>query len=180
MTLFDTVIERNAQFAQTDFKPELRMMPSADTIVVGCVDPRVDPAVVLGLAQGETAVIRNVGGRVNPALIETLEILKVVAEAGGRQGGVRNLILLQHTDCGIIGCYHHAPDMLAHSMGVETADLDGLAITDPHKAVAHDIAAVKADPKFADDLVVSGMVYDVKSGRVEVVAPAAPLRAAAD
>lgn len=30
------------------------------------------------------------------------------------------------------------------------------------------------------DVVVSGMVYDVKSGRVEVVAPAAPLRAAAD
>ncbi|WP_425343349.1 carbonic anhydrase [Pseudofrankia saprophytica] len=35
-------------------------------MVVGCVDPRVDPTHVLGLEQGEAAVIRNVGGRITP------------------------------------------------------------------------------------------------------------------
>jgi carbonic anhydrase len=35
-------------------------------MVVGCVDPRVDPAHVLGLSNGEAAIIRNVGGRITP------------------------------------------------------------------------------------------------------------------
>jgi len=152
------------------------MMPSAGTIVVGCVDPRVDPALVLGLKQGEAAVIRNVGGRVDKHLMETLGVLRVVAKAAGREVGLRNLVLLHHTDCGIIGCHHHAPDLLAPHLGVDTAQLDDLAIDDPYKAVAHDVATLRADDQLPDKAVVSGLVYDVKTGRIETVVPPAPLR----
>ena len=172
------MLERNRHFAGTAFDPELKIMPSTGTIVVGCVDPRVDPADVLGLKPGEAAVIRNVGGRVNRPMMETLAILRVVAKAAGREGGVGNLVLLQHTDCGIIGCYHHAPDLLAQHMGVETSSLEGLAITDPHKSVVLDIAALRASSQLPDGLVVSGLVYDVATGRVETVVPPAPLRLA--
>src|SRR5271156_4261954 len=141
MDINETFAERNAHFAETEFAPELKMMPSAGTIVVGCVDPRVDPALVLGLKQGEAAVIRNVGGRVDEHLLETLGVLRVVAKAAGREGGLRNLVLLHHTDCGIIGCYHHAPELLAGHLGVETSALGDLAIDDPYKSVALDIAA---------------------------------------
>ncbi len=99
MDFLETMIDRNARFAESGFAPELKMLPSTGTIVVGCVDPRVDPAEVLGLEQGEVAVIRNVGGRVNKPLMETLAILRVVAKAAGREAGVRNLVLLHHTDC---------------------------------------------------------------------------------
>jgi len=83
MDFLETMIARNARFAETAFAPELKILPSAGTIVVGCVDPRVDPAYVLGLEQGEVAVIRNVGGRITPALLETLAVLRVVAKAAG-------------------------------------------------------------------------------------------------
>lgn len=172
------MLERNAHFADTAFDPELKMMPSTSTIVLGCVDPRVDPVEVLGLKQGEVAVIRNVGGRVNKPMMETLAILRVVARAAGREGEARNLVLLHHTDCGIIGCYHHAPDLLAQHMGVETAALKSLAITDPHKSVVLDIAALRANPQLPDGVVVSGLVYDVATGRIETVVPPAPLRQA--
>ena len=176
MDFHDIMIERNARFAETDFKRELKMLPSTGTIIVGCVDPRVDPAYVLGLEQGEAAVIRNVGGRIDKHLVETLAVLRIVAKAAGREGGVRNLVLLHHTDCGIIGCYRHAPDLLARYLGVETAALDDLAITEPRKAVAQDVAALKAYEQLSNDVVVSGLVYDVKTGRVETVVPPAPLR----
>ena len=172
------MLERNARFVETTFDPHLKMMPSTGTIVVGCVDPRVDPVDVLGLKPGEAAVIRNVGGRVHKPLMETLAILRVLAKAAGREGGVRNLVLLHHTDCGIIGCYRHAPDLLARHMGVETEALEGLEITDPHKSVVLDIVALRANPQLPDGIVVSGLVYDVAMGRVETVAPPAPLRQA--
>lgn len=175
MDFLDVMLERNAQFAETGFSPELKMMPSTGTIVLGCVDPRVDPVHVLGLKQGETAVIRNVGGRVNKPLMETLGLLRALAKGAGREGA-RNLVLLHHTDCGIIGCLHQAPELLAQHMGVETAGLDALEITDPYKSVAHDIAALKTSPQLPDGVVVTGLVYDVKTGRVEVAVPPAPLR----
>ena len=46
------MLERNAHFAETAFDPELKMMPSTGTIVVGCVDPRVDPVEVLARLRG--------------------------------------------------------------------------------------------------------------------------------
>lgn len=172
------MLERNAHYAESTFDPELKMLPSTGTIVVGCVDPRVDPVDVLGLMPGEVAVIRNVGGRVNKPLMETLAILRIVAKASGREGGVKNLVLLHHTDCGIIGCYHHAPDLLAQHMGVETSALEALDITDPHKSVVRDIAALRANSQLPDGVIVSGLVYDVTTGRIEAVVPPSPLRQA--
>jgi carbonic anhydrase len=177
MDFNDVILERNADFANTGFAPELKMMPSTGTVVVGCVDPRVDPVNVLGLKQGEAAVIRNVGGRLNKSLLETLAVLSVVAKAAGRPDGARNLVLLQHTDCGIIGCHKHAPDLLAKHLGVETAALDDLAITEPYEAVALDVAALRANKALPDGMIVSGLVYDVKTGRIKTVVPPAPLRA---
>jgi len=179
MDFFEQLIERNARFAETSFRPELKMMPSAGTIVIGCVDPRVDPFAVLGLEQGETAVIRNVGGRVDKRLLETLAVLRVVAKANGAQSGVRNLVLLHHTDCGIIGCYHQAPELLARHLEVDAERLEAFEITDPHKSVLRDISALRADNGLPDGVIVTGLVYDVKTGRVEAVAPPAPLRPAA-
>src|SRR5262249_12330951 len=105
--------------------------------------------------------------------------LSVLAKAAGRAGGARNLVLLQHTDCGIIGCHKHAPALLAKHLGVETDALDGLAITEPYKAVALDVAALRANRDLPDSLVVSGLVYDVKTRQVPTVVPQAPLRQSA-
>ena len=176
MHFLEQLTARNALFAGTAFEPGLKMMPSTGTIVVGCVDPRVDPAVVLGLEQGEAAVIQNVGGRVTPNLIETLGVLRVVAQAAGREGGIRNIVLLHHTDCGIIGCYHQAPDLLARHLGVDVSDLDDLAVTNPMDAVAHDIATLRKTRQLADTIMVSGLVYDVETGLVETVIAPSPLR----
>ncbi|MDR5782365.1 hypothetical protein QCE63_23470 [Caballeronia sp. LZ065] len=75
------------------------------------------------------------------------------------------------TDCGITDCYHHAPRLLAKHMGVTEEMLDALAVTDPYRAVAHDVAALRAHPNLPRGATVSGLVYDVKSGRVETVVP---------
>ena len=131
MSFLDTLIARNAAFASAGFSADLKMLPSRKTIILGCVDPRVDPVDVLGLEPGEAVVIRNIGGRINAPLLETMAILRTVAQAAGKDIGPGwYLVVLHHTDCGSIGCLHHAPDQLAKHLGVTLAGSGALAISD--------------------------------------------------
>ncbi len=102
MAVIDTLNQRNTAFALAGFHPELKILPSLKTMIIGCVDPRVDPFDLLGLKPGEAAIIRNVGGRVVPSTLETLAMLRVVSQVcGGDLGPGWNLIVLHPTDCGI-------------------------------------------------------------------------------
>ena len=177
MEFVDTLMARNAEFAGHGFSADLKILPSARTLIIGCVDPRVDPMDILKLKPGEAAVIRNVGGRINPAMLETLGLLRAVSKAAGQEVGAGwNLIVLHHTDCGIVGCYKHAPDLLARHMGVARDQLEALAINDPYEAVAVDVAALRATPQLPDAFTLSGLVYDVATGKIETVVPPGPLR----
>ncbi len=181
MTPVDSLIEGNAAFAAKMFDANLKIMPTMKTIIVGCADPRVDPEIVLGLVNGDAAVIRNIGGRVDPGTLATMALLRsVVQDRGGDLGAGWNLVVLHHTDCGIKNCRNHAPDLLARHMGVEPSELAALAIDDPYEAVVMDVAALKANPNLPAALVVTGLVYDVATGRVRIVVPSAPIRQASD
>jgi len=48
-----TLTARNADFARHGFVRSASMMPGLKTMVIGCADPRVDPAHVLGLGNGD-------------------------------------------------------------------------------------------------------------------------------
>ncbi len=97
MGVVETLTGRNADFAKTQFTEGLRMMPALKTIVIGCVDPRVDPEAVLGAEPGEIATIRNVGGRVTPRTLEEMMMLRKVTQAAGGDLGLGwEVIVLQH------------------------------------------------------------------------------------
>jgi carbonic anhydrase len=177
MSVIDTLLQRNDSFATSEFSSGLSIVPSMKTMIIGCVDSRVDPAKLFGLNDGEAVIIRNVGGRVNPATLHSMSILGAVTKAsGGVLGTGWNLIVLHHTDCGIKPCLTHAPQLLEKYFDVEATALDGLAINDPYASVAIDVAALKANPKLPGGFMVTGLVYDVDTGRVETVVPSAFLR----
>src|SRR5580704_14461246 len=107
MTTLDSILERNKDFASSQSAArELmpRALPNVKAIVIGCADMRVDPADILGLKPGEAVVMRNIGGRITPGLLEQLALLGRIGEVAGKipgGGGEFHLIVLQHTDCGI-------------------------------------------------------------------------------
>src|ERR1700756_4274340 len=57
------LLEHNEQFART-FTPVPLGLPTAQVILITCLDHRVDPALTLGLRLGDAPVLRNAGGRV--------------------------------------------------------------------------------------------------------------------
>src|SRR5207253_2805031 len=112
------LIRRNSEFAHRQDVSGLGLMPTGRTIVIGCADPRVDPAIVMGLRLGEAVVIRNVGGRVTPATMRTLAVLGAIAQAeGNRPGDGLSVVVVHHTDCGITRLAGR-PDVLAAELGV--------------------------------------------------------------
>jgi carbonic anhydrase len=174
MTTFDTLLERNQEFAAHQFPRDLSMMPTLRAMIIGCVDPRVDPAHVFGLQPGEAIVIRNVGGRITPATLETMAMLGRIAQGEGGPPTGFHLVVLHHTHCGIAHL-DQDPDMLASYFGTSREGLLAKAIPDPRAAVAVDVATLKAIPALPLNWLVSGLVYDVATGLVEVVVPPAPL-----
>jgi carbonic anhydrase len=65
--------------------------------------------------------------------------------------------------------------MLASYFGIGQEGLLAKAVTDPHAAVAADVATLTAIPALPLNWLVSGLVYDVTTGLVEMVVPPAPL-----
>jgi carbonic anhydrase len=177
MTTIDTLIQRNEEFAAHRFAAGLSLMPALGTLIVGCADPRVDPAHVLGLEPGEALVIRNIGGRITPGTLQTMALLGMIPqlEGAGPVSGL-NLVVMHHTDCGITRLAR-VPDRLAGYLGVAPEDPETKAVGDPYAAVAVDVAALKANTALPPGTIVSGVVYDVATGRVAMVAPPGSLRA---
>ena len=168
MSVSEMLTTRNEDFAARRFTAGLRMMPSLKTIVIGCVDPRVDPAAVLGAAPGEIAVIRNVGGRVTPAVRREVAMLRqVTLAAGGDLGPGWELIVMHHTDCGITRLADQ-PHLLSSFFEVDESGLAALAVTDPRAAVTLDVAALRGEAS-VPGISVSGLVYDVATGLIETI-----------
>ena len=68
--------------------------------------------------------------------------------------------------------------MLAHYFQISESEVAAKSVPDPRKSVAVDVAALRAISALPGDWLISGLVYDVATGRVEVVVPAAPIRTA--
>ena len=141
---------------------------------------RVDPAPLLGLKLGEAVVMRNIGGRVTPGLLEQLGLLGRIGQVAGEVpggGGEFNIVVLHHTDCGMTRLANDTA-LLASYFQVSEAEVASKATSDPHASVALDVATLRAVEALPASWLISGLVYDVKTGLGETVVPAAPLRAA--
>ena len=184
MSELDSILERNRDFAAgqsaaATLMPSLpQALPNVRAIIIGCADMRVDPAHVLGIKPGEAVVIRNIGGRITPGLLEQLGLLGRIGEVAGKipgGGGEFHIIVLQHTDCGITRLTGD-PAMLSHYFQIQEGELKNKAVTDPRAGVAVDVALLRAIAALPGDWLVSGLVYDVATGLVEITVPPVRIR----
>ena len=175
MTNMDMLLERNRAFAQTDAKtrvPQIPFLPHQQLYVITCVDPRVDPARILGLELGDAIVGRNVGGRVTAAMRQDLAWISYLHQTKTPDADWFQIAVIHHTDC---GSGFFADDHLRHEFstrGFDDAALAELAVLDPAQTVRADVGALLAYPNLPPKVRVSGYAYDVRTGLLTEVAPA--------
>jgi carbonic anhydrase len=185
------VLAANAAYAK-DFgdKADLQIPPARRFAVLTCMDARIDPAKLAGLAEGDAHVIRNAGGRASDDAIRSLIISYKLL-------GTREWFVIHHTDCGM-GMFTDETMRTLLSNSLETASLgpsgwrdtgkgpgsseadfiDWLTFKDPVEAVLTDIRRIRSHPLIPDGIPIYGYIYDVKSGRLVEVPGKAPGRAA--
>jgi carbonic anhydrase len=171
MSATSSLLERNGRFASEFAAADLPILPKLRAVVLTCGDARVDPAHILGMGLGDAVVIRNNGGRVTQAVIEEIATLAfLVARMDGPERGPFELILMQHTECGAERFADpEFQRVLKQQIGV---DVSSIAIADHERSLREDIERLRSAPQVPGYIVVSGLLYDVRHGRVrEVIAP---------
>src|SRR3954471_20988751 len=94
MSVTERYLQNNELYASHFAGPQ-SMEPSAHAAVVACMDARMNVYGILGLQEGEASVIRNAGGVVTDDEIRSLAISQ-------RLLGTREIVLIHHTDCGML------------------------------------------------------------------------------
>ena len=169
----ETALERNRAFAAAGGHEGAVVFPKLRLFVVTCLDPRVDPAHFLGLELSDAMVVRNVGGRVTPEVINDVAFIGQITENVLPDGPLFEVAVIHHTQCGA-GAF--ADDAFRHTyaerIGADEVSLRERAVLDPVQTVRDDVERVRTASAISPRVTVSGHVYDVVTGLVKTVVPA--------
>ncbi len=175
MSNLKTLFSRNDEFKQHFSDSGLPILPKFRSVILACADARVDPAHIFKLDLGDSVVIRNNGGRVTPAVIEEIASLAfMVAMMDKAQGklGPFEVVIVHHAQCGV---ERFADSSFQQALKNQTGvDVSSIAITNHEESLHEDIKRLRDAKEIPDYIIVSGSIYDVKSGSVnEIIKPEA-------
>src|SRR5437870_10481421 len=162
MSVIDDLVQNASSYRESFDRGDLPLPPAKSVAVVACMDARLNPYGLLGLAEGDAHVIRNAGGVATEDVIRSLAISQ-------RLLGTREIVLIHHTDCGMLT---FTDDGFRAQIAAETGirpPWAAEAFTDPDADVRQSIARIKASPFIAHTDAVRGFVYSVEKGTLAEV-----------
>ena len=183
--ILDQVLAANRRYA-SEFgdKGSLALPPARHFAILTCMDARLDPAKYAGLAEGDAHVIRNAGGRASDDAIRSLVISHKLL-------GTNEWFVIHHTNCGMeLFTDDIIRGLLAESLQTasvgeagwfntakgpgsdEARYIDWLTISDNAKSVVEDVTRIRNHPLVPGHIPIHGCIYDVKTGRLELIAAA--------
>ena len=176
MADIDPLLRRNRDFAATGAHETASILAKYPVFVITCLDPRTDPSAFLGVELGDVMVIRNAGGRVSPDVLKDLAYIGYLSRTLVPGGPRFEVAVVHHTQCGT----HFLADEtfrrgFADLIGGDDAALARQAVTDPEQTVRTDVELLRSATAVPETITVSGHVYDVTTGLVTTIIPAAPM-----
>ena len=136
--------------------------PALGVAIVTCMDARIDPYAVFGLSPGDAHIIRNAGGLVSPYTLRSLVLSQ-------RALGTREILVAQHTDCGVHGLDDEA---LAAEITAEVGfppSWRGGGFADLEESVRASMRRLRASPELPHRDGVRGAIIDLVHGGVREV-----------
>jgi len=165
MSVTDDLLKNAEAYAASfdkETQGELPMPPGKQIAVLACMDARLVPTRVLGLEEGDAHVIRNAGGVVTDGDIRSLAISQ-------RLLGTREIVLIHHTDCGMLTFTDDAFKKDIHDETGLKPPWSPESFDDIDVDLKQSMARVKASPFLPHRDAVRGFVYDVKDGSLREV-----------
>ena len=161
-TFADRCVANNKRYAENFDKADVPSPPGRKAAVIACMDARIDTGKMLGLSEGDAHVIRNAGGVVTDDVLRSLVISQ-------RLLGTREIILVQHTDCGMLTFRENdVKDSIEADTGLRPSfALE--AFPNLEDNLRQSIRRIKACPFIPVKDKIRGFVYNVKTGLLEEV-----------
>lgn len=145
-----------ARAARSSASP-LPAPPRLRLAILTCMDARIDPLALLGLAPGDAHLIRNAGGIVDEGALRSLAVSQ-------RMLGTREVLVLQHTGCGMLGLDDERfADEVERDSGRRPAWAPG-GFTDLDESVRGAVRALRAEPALPSRGRVRGAIVDLAGG----------------
>lgn len=162
MSVTDELLRNNEAYAASFDKGDLPMPPGSQVAVVACMDARLNVYGMLGLQEGEAHVIRNAGGVITEDAIRSLVISQ-------RLLGTREIVLIHHTDCGMLTFSDdEVKEQIESDVGIRP-DFALEAFSSPEEDVRQSIARIEASPFIPHRDSVRGFVFEVETGRLREI-----------
>jgi carbonic anhydrase len=159
---FADVLAANETYAEDFRLAGLEPIAAAGLAVLTCMDSRIEPLQMLGLAPGDAKILRNAGARVTDDVLRTLVLARHLL-------GVDRAMVIAHTRCRMAaGSEADVHDAVRSTGGPDTRSLSFLVASDQEAALQEDVEKVRAWP-YLQGLAVGGFVYDVDTGRLRRV-----------
>ena len=160
---FADVLAANAEYAASFQGLGLGGRAAKGLAVITCMDSRIDPLRIVGMAPGDVKILRNAGARVTDDVLRTLVLATYLLE-------VTRVLVLPHTRCKMVGTAEddiHA--LIAEQYGVDTYSMEFRTVEDEVAALRRDLRRIRSFPLLPRDLAVGGAVYDVDTGALRPI-----------
>jgi carbonic anhydrase len=156
---FADVLAANDDYASSFRLTGLRARAARGLAVVTCIDSRIEPLAMLGLAPGDAKILRNAGARVTDDVLRTLVLASYLL-------GVDRAMIIAHTDCRMAaGSEHAVHAAIEEAGGPDTRSLSFLVTGEQEATLRSDVQRVESWP-YLRNLRVGGFIYDVDTGGI--------------
>jgi carbonic anhydrase len=162
MSVTNELLQNNAAYANPFQKGDLPLPPAMGVAVVACMDARLDVHKILGLEEGDAHVIRNAGGVITDDEVRSLTISQ-------RLLGTREVILIHHTDCGMLTFSDDELKAQIHQEVGMKPHFSMESFSDLEEDVRQSVARIQASPFIPHKESVRGFIYEVETGRLREV-----------
>ena len=167
MSVLEEVLQANQKFAETYDTARANTPVTHKLAVVACMDYRIPLEQAFRLGPGEAYVIRNAGGVVTEDVLRSLLVAHYKL-------GVQEVLLVSHTGCGMQTFRDEdLREDIRRQCGTDAAAPEQFhTFTNLEDHVRRQIQRIKSHPWIPSHIPVSGCIYDVQTGKVNVVAQA--------
>ncbi len=183
--MLEEILENNERFLQNTTLPHIGHAPRKHTAIVTCMDCRLVNMFedALGLQRGDVLELRTAGATIStPERAQAANDLIRSLAGGIYLLGVRRVLVIGHTECGLSKVNTVALTASMQALGVDPqqliekeglGDTNGLvnwlgAFSDVHLNVKEVVKVIRNSP-FLPKIPVDGLVIDINTGKLAVV-----------
>jgi carbonic anhydrase len=127
------------------------------------MDARLDVYKALGLRPGDAHVIRNAGGLATQDALRSLVVSIAML-------GTEAAVVIGHTDCGMTRFSNPELRERLRRQGIDAGDMDFLPFPFVDSQVVESVKRLRDSRLLPASFAVHGFVYEVKTGRLRLVA----------